>query len=504
MSHIAFRSKSETVELSADFVVVGSGAGGSAAAVRLARGGAKVAIVEAGPWRDPEDYPSSVYGTIRDMFANWNEVFTFGRAFWPIVQGAVVGGTTVVNSGICVRTPADIFTQWKHEHGVGGDEMAEAVWRIQDRLEEELAVEETPQAVLGRSNALAMKGATNLNYESHYTDRYIKSCSGSGMCMQGCRANRKQSTNMNYIPEVIQRGGIVLSCAPANKILFTGDRATAVTGLFRHPITRKRGGRFRVQATKGVLVAASVTQSPLLLMRSGIRAKAVGRYFRAHPGTPIFGCYDEPVDMNCGATQGWASTAFRKDPGFKLEVLSLPLDMLAGRIPGGGTLLMERLAEFRHLAVWVQACRAESVGSIRRGSWGEPLVCYTLGEQDMRRFREGMYQVAKTHFAAGARAVIPAVYGLPYKLGPDEIDKIRNGPLDPRYYVAVISHLFGGCVMGSNPSRSVCDGHGRVHGFQNLYIADASAIPTNLGVNPQHTIMGLAWLWAEQILDAMN
>ena len=49
-------------------------------------------------------------------------------------------------------------------------------------------------------------------------------------------------------------------------------------------------------------------------------------------------------------------------------------------------------------------------------------------------------------------------------------------------------------------STSVCDGAGRVHGHQNLYIADASAIPTNLGVNPQHTIMALAAYLAEQLL----
>ena len=54
--------------------------------------------------------------------------------------------------------------------------------------------------------------------------------------------------------------------------------------------------------------------------------------------------------------------------------------------------------------------------------------------------------------------------------------------------------------MGKDKARSVCDGRGRVHGYDALYIADASAIPTNLGVNPQHTIMALARYFAEQIL----
>ena len=59
MSHVAFQSRGQDVALEADYVVVGSGAGGATAAVTLARGGAKVAIVEAGPWRNPADYPQS-------------------------------------------------------------------------------------------------------------------------------------------------------------------------------------------------------------------------------------------------------------------------------------------------------------------------------------------------------------------------------------------------------------------------------------------------------------
>ncbi|MGH7269282.1 MAG: GMC family oxidoreductase, partial [Polyangiaceae bacterium] len=280
-----------------------------------------------------------------------------------------------------------------------------------------------------------------------------------------------------------------------------GRHAAGVRGWFRHPQTRKRGAPFRVRAKKGVLVAASVTYSPVLLKRSGVRNRALGKGFRAHPGTPIFGVYDEPVDMSKGATQGWASIAFRDKPGFKLETLSLPLDMLSGRLAGAGRVLMDRLTEFNHLAMWVQACRAESVGEVRAGWGGRPMVHYTLDRADMLRFREGMYTIAKTHVAAGARAIVPSIFGLPYKMMPNEIDQIRNGPLDPRAYVAILSHLFGGCVMGKDPDRSVCDGRGRVHGYRDLYVTDASAIPTNLGVNPQHTIMALARLWAEQMLS---
>ncbi len=161
----------------------------------------------------------------------------------------------------------------------------------------------------------------------------------------------------------------------------------------------------------------------------------------------------------------------------------------------------ERLTEFRHIAMRVQACRAESVGEVKSALDGKPAVHYTLDRADMERFRAGMYLVAQTHVAAGARAILPSIFGMPYKLLPNEIDKLKDAPLDPRAYVSILSHLFGGCTMGKDPARSVCDGRGRVHGYQGLHIADASAIPSNLGVNPQHTIMAMARLWAQQMLD---
>jgi choline dehydrogenase-like flavoprotein len=502
MSHLAFQRAGDTVELEVDYVVVGSGAGGATAACALARGGASVAIVEAGPWRDPDDYPHSAYGSMRDLFDDWGSLVTRGRALWPIVQGSVVGGTTVINSAIAVRTPGDIFARWRRESGVGSEAMAEALWRHQDELERELFVEEVPAQAMGRAHRLAVVGGAALDFQGHEMHRYSKGCEGRGQCLQGCRARRKQSTNLNFVPEVLERGGQVLSSAPVKKVLFEGRRAVGVTGRFRHPGRAERGAAFTVRARRGVVVAASATHSPALLQRSGVRGGALGQFFRAHPGSGVFGCYDEPVDMHQGVTQGWATTKFREDPGLKLETLSIPFEMVAGRLAGAGGELMERIGEYRHFAMWVHAVRAESVGTVKNGLFGKPVVKYTLDRADMERFRQGTYLVAKMHFAAGARAVIPGIHGAPYKMGPDQVEQLRDAPLDPRRYVAILSHLFGGCVMGADPARSVVDERGRVHGYERLYVADASVIPSNLGVNPQHTIMALARHFAQRMLDA--
>jgi len=502
MSHISYQPPGASLELDCDYVVVGSGAGGATVALELARGGASVAMVEAGPWRDPKDYPSTMYGALRDQFDNFGLTVARGKAIWPVIQARLMGGTTVINSAIVVRTPGDIFEEWRRDHGVSDPQMADAVWHYQDEIENELHVVKVPTRSRGASNRLAGLGAKRMGFESHVISRNARACEGMGQCLQGCRNNRKQSTNVNYIPELLERGATVLSCAPVHKVTFEGRTASGVTGRFIHPTSRKKGARFFVRGRKAVVIAASATHSPALLQRSGVRSKALGKFFRAHPGTGVLGCYRDPVDMTTGATQGWASSAFRSNPGYKLESLSLPLELVAGRLSGAGTQLTQRLTEYGHMAMWVAAVRAETRGTVHNGLGDQPVVRYSITHNDMIRMRDGACRVASMHFAAGAEAIIPGVMGLPFKLRADQLDVLRHAPLEPQRWTGILSHLFGGCVMGQHPETSVVNQNGRVHHYDRLYVADASALPTTLGVNPQHTIMGLAKYRAAQLLEA--
>ena len=361
MSHVTWTEDKTPIELEADFVVVGTGAGGALAASTLSRAGYEVAMVEAGPWRDPQDYPSTVYGALRDLSDEWMTGVVRGRALWPVVQGRAVGGSTVINSAIVVRTPGDVFADWQRDLGFGGDELAERMWNHQDLIEEELSVEESLAGVVGNSNALARKGAQALGLHDHDMRRSVSGCEGAGQCLQGCKRRRKQSTNIVYIPEILASAGKLLSCAPVERVVMKHGRATGVVGRLLHPSTRRKGARFHVRARRAVLLGASATHSAPILQRSGYKHPALGSGFRAHPGTAVFGVYDDVVDMNTGATQGWASTHYRTRDGFKLETLALPLELTASRLPGVGLELLENLTSYRHLSMCVHAIRAESV-----------------------------------------------------------------------------------------------------------------------------------------------
>src|SRR5690606_3987150 len=133
--------------------------------------------------------------------------------------------------------------------------------------------------------------------------------------------------------------------------------------------------------------------------------------------------------------------------------------------------------------------------------FNQPDVRYGLDEKDMLRFREGTYITAKLHFDAGAKFVVTGVKGLPAYITRDQVDLIKTASTRPTAYFGACSHLFGGCTMGTDEKTSVVDTRGKVRGYDNLYVADASNLPSNLGVNPQHTIMANAWQLAEQMLD---
>ncbi len=502
MSHVSFQQKGKHYQNEYDYVIVGSGPGGSVFAKALADAGEQVCIVESGPWRDPEHYPSSFYGAMRDGLDAFGTTLAKGQAQWPIVQANLVGGGSVINSAICVRTPGDVFEQWKQDYGFGGEALANKIWEKQDKLEELLSVAETREPFLGESNKLAYKAGDASGIEHHLIRRFVKDCEGTGNCFQGCKKNKKQSMNVTFIPEVIAQGGAVISCAPVNKVLFEKNKAVGVTGNFRHPLNKTKGAKFTVRANKAVIVAASPTHGPALLQRSGIKLPALGKGFMSHPGGAITALYDHKVDMHSGSTQGWASMEFRESKNLKLETLSMPLEAICGRLPGGGKDLMERVKDFPYMANWVQVVRAEARGTVRNGLFNQPDVRYGLGEKDMLRFREGMYITAKLHFEVGAKYVIPGIKGLPNYLSKDEVDMIKDAPVKQTAYFGACSHLFGGCTMGTDEQTSVVDPQGKVHGYQGLYAVDSSILPSNLGVNPQHTIMANAWQLADQLLGA--
>jgi choline dehydrogenase-like flavoprotein len=481
----------------ADFVVIGSGAGGATAALVLAEHGYSVLLVEEGPWVRTREFGRDLYPATRRMFRAMGTAVASGRAFVPLLQGSCVGGSTTINSAIAWRAPEAVIDDWSIRFGLGDAVSNAALAPHFEVLERDLSVRAVGDEALGGNNALFGEGAVALGFEAHRIRRYDAGCQGSAGCLTGCRHGRKLSMNITFVPRALRAGARIYSCARVERVEGRGGRAVAVFATMRG--AGGEGVPLYLRARRGVLVAASTVQTPNVLRRSGLRARALGRHFQAHPGVSIAGLFDRPVQMDFGATQGFNSLAFLDRDRIKLEALSLPPELATARLPGLGADLMQRLAQYDHMATWAVVVRAEAEGEVSEGFGGDR-VRFNPTRRDMERARTGLKILTEMMFAAGAREVYPGVHGMPAVLSrPDDVARWDDASVDPRAYNMMASHLFGAARMGTDPRSSVVGPDFQTHELQGLYVVDSSVFPTNLGVNPQHTIMAMARLAATRL-----
>jgi choline dehydrogenase-like flavoprotein len=225
----------------------------------------------------------------------------------------------------------------------------------------------------------------------------------------------------------------------------------------------------------------------------------VGERFQCHPGAGVVGVFDRPVRMWSGATQGYESTHYWSER-MKFETVAMPLELAAARLPGIGPELMRGLAEYPHLAIWGVQVRARAHGRVKRGLFGNVAIEYDMTDEDVRTLKLGVRRLVEMMFAAGAREVMPGVHGLPERIGNlDAMTAIDDLPDDPRLFHCIAAHLFGTALMGKSAFSSVVGPDLQAHDLPGLYVTDSSVFPTNLGVNPQHSICAISWLAAERI-----
>jgi choline dehydrogenase-like flavoprotein len=480
-----------------DYVIVGSGAAGATAARMLSDTGRSVAVIEEGPAIDPKEFRNEIFPTFKRMFRDQGSQVARGRAFIPVIQGRCLGGSTVINSAIVWRLPDDVWQPWRDEHGLGDALPLAELHKNWDLIERELSVARTPPAVWGEFNRLMDVAKKKLGVSAEAIRRNVKDCQASARCLTGCPTSAKQSMLVTYLPYAEKKGATLITSAKAREILWEGDRAVGVAGAFESP----GRPRFRARARKAVIVAASAIQTPGLLARSGVDSPHLGEHFQAHPGCAMTGIFPNKVVMWRGATQGYDADHHRQDGRFKIETIALQPEIVFARLPGAGRRWMRAMLETPNAAIWAVQMRAWAHGSVRERFFGTDIQ-FSLTPRDLVQLRRGLRFTAELFFAAGAKEVWPGIHGLPEKILPGQEWMLETAPADSRSYSMILSHLFGTARMSLRRSDGVVGPDFAVHGSKNLFVVDSSIFPTNTGVNPQHTIMGIAMLAARRISEA--
>jgi choline dehydrogenase-like flavoprotein len=465
--------------ITADACVIGTGAGGAPVAALLAEAGLRVAILEEGGLHEPADMTARPRDMMPRLYRDGGQTATVGDPPIVLPLGRGIGGTTLVNSGTCFRTPQRVLDRWRADYGLEldlDDEFA--------LVEEAIGVREVPPELAGRNANLVKEGADRLGVSAGYLQRNVRGCVGSGVCAFGCPTGAKQHAGQVWIPRAQRAGATTFTNTTARRIGVQRGRVHEVLAR------TAAGATLRVRAAT-VIVAAGALLTPLLLRRNGLGAGSgqLGRNLSIHPASAARALYDEIVDPWAGVPQSVYVDELAAD-GIMLEGIAGPPDQGAMSTPRSGAEHRELMLAARRTGSFGVMVSDSARGRVRSLA-GRMVVRYDLHPDDAERFRRGFELLARIFFAAGAREVIVPLDGVP-TLHDGDVGPLQRARVRPRQVAAMAFHPLGTARAGAEPAASVVDPRLQLHGVGGLYVADGSVVPSSLGVNPQITIMALA------------
>jgi choline dehydrogenase-like flavoprotein len=477
-----------------DVAIVGSGAGGAAAARVLAEAGLSVIVLEAGDYHDASSYTTDPLESMPRLYRDGGLTMAEGLPAIPLPLGRCVGGTTVINSGTCLRTPDDVLGGWRERHGIP---WATDLEREFESLERDLLVTPVDPAAAGRNAELCRAGAEALGASNGPIARNAGPVVCCGTCPGGCELDAKQAVHVSELPRAAAAGCVVRAGATVERVIVESGRAAGV-------VCETNSGPYEVRA-RAVVLAAGAVGTPELLLSQGIANSSgrVGRGLKIHPACWVGARYDEQVRGWEGVMQSWYVDEW-KQQGLFLEATFTPFTFGAHWLPGSGDELMERLAGYDRLAVIGVHLSDRTSGGRVRMARGRPRITYRLGAEDAKAIRFGIARAAEIHFAAGATEVFPHVGGVSTVSSVEQARAIDNGRVKALDLRLEAFHPMGTARMGADSAASVVAPSGETHDLPGLYVADASIFPTSLRVNPMITIMACSRRIAAGIADSLT
>ncbi|MCB9876679.1 MAG: GMC family oxidoreductase [Planctomycetes bacterium] len=472
------------MNLRTEVAVVGSGAGGSVVASRLAANGAGVVVLERGPWLRERELGDTAPAQLAQLYRDGGAQ-TSHETEMTVLQGCCVGGSTVLTNATCARMPEAVRQQFA---GFGFDLAEERLDAAYRRIEEVLDLAPpTPRTEPPRTPlADALR---SLGHESEVLRQARRRCPGCAACNAGCRFGRKLDATLTWLPLAQRHDARVMPDVAVRRIL---HRRGHVRALVCHDLARR--AEFLVEAERFVLAGGAVN-TPELLLRSGIHRRRAGRRTSFNASVTVLGEFAAPRPDAHDDDPLLQVAA----PGFVVEQLRYP-PSTPGSTPSAGF-----PGHVVALSVLVPTAPTGEV-SLGRGHRVLPRVFdhaeirFVLANAERQAFGDGLTLAASALFAAGAAQVHLPLVSLPIARSPRDLDDLPLRLRDQRDLVRLGScHPQGGAAAGGDVERDVVAPDFRVHGFDNLFVVDASVFPVGVRVHPMLSVMALADLAAESV-----
>ena len=488
------------LKLEADAVVIGSGASGGVAAYELSLSGAKVIVLEAGPYVKSEQFTERLVESFQTLYEDGgNQANKSGDLV--VLQGACIGGSTVVNAAVCFRAPDKVLESWGENHGL--DNLTpETMTPYFDRVEKNLHIHPNGPHEINLNGRLIAEGAKKVGIPAGPASRNIKHCALTGHCIAGCKTDRKQSMLVTYLPWASELGATILSGTRAESFEVRNGRITQVNAI----ATEANGSSKLVEIKAGlVIIAAGAVQTPLLFQKSAIGNSSglIGHNFACHPSTAMIAEHRDDIYASLGSTITTYAGNIEdpKEGSYLIEAGSMdPMSITTASGGGIGLEYTDFIQENKKLLTSVTLIHDHNVGRVYMEN-GRKRIDYDLDDRDFPSLQEVLRATSKIYFAAGAKRVFLPTTRRTVIESADQVDSVINSLENGKHRYKLVSyHPQGTMRMGKDPKKSVVGPDGRMHDLDNVYVIDASLFPTTLLVNPQETVYAMASYLSDQML----
>jgi len=511
-----------------DWLIIGSGFGGSVSALRLSEKGYRVGVLEQGKRYRDEEYAASTWQLRRWLWAPFlgmRGIFRmtpFKDVF--IVSGTAVGGGSTVYANTLYRASPEFFAnpQWREMN-----DWAAALAPHYDTAERMLGVQEVPRESDGQQMLREVGRQFGVEDTFRRTpvgvyfgkpgvrvpDPYFggegperSGCTFCGACMVGCREGAKNTLLKNYLWFAEKRGAQIL---PEREVVDIRPLGAA-DGSDGYRVTTQRPGAWldkqrRTFTARGIVMSAGALGTNRLLAQCRLGGSLprisdrLGQLVRTNSESVL------AVTLPEGMARPWndvaISSSIHPRPDTHIEFVTYgkaadTMALLFTLLTGDGTRLTRPIAwagnVLRHPVTFLKTLWP--VGWSKRTVIF--LVMQTLDNAISFRARRGAFgrvslkteqdpeKPNPTFIEAGNRAVEwlaerTGGYGQSMLL-----EALANIP--------TTAHILGGVVIGADPSRGVVDGRSRLFGYENFLVCDGSTVPANPGVNPSLTITAMS------------
>jgi cholesterol oxidase len=504
-----------------DYIVIGSGFGGSVASLRLVEKGYSVLLIEQGKRFNPSDFPKSNWNLPKYLWVPALRFFGFQKlSFYTtasILSGTGVGGGSLVYANTLYMPPDEFFRNtswlrfgnWKNILGPFYDKASFMLGRkkyskqnIEDKVLEDVAREMNAHDTYDSVYVGVNIDGTDVESDPYFNGMgpSRKGCIECGGCMVGCRENAKNSLDRNYLWFGEKLGLVIL---PENK----AEKISYKDGLY-HVETKKITSFFRkkkkVVTARGIIVAAGALGTLEILLKQKYKYKTLtslsdklGHELRTNAET-LCAVSGASQKLNNGLA---ITSVFSPDQHTHVEIVKYPdnsnaLKMFFGLSVGGGSTSLKR--------TWMLIVKTVThpwlfIRTLFRFGWSTNLVIFLV----MQTIDNSMKMIWKKTLFGGKMKIdnkgqkkVPAFIPVGQEVMERYAEKVsgvsQNILLEIFFDRPTTAHILGGCPMSDNIDEGVVDKYLRVHGYPNFYITDGSVIQRNIGVNPSLTITAMA------------